>query len=489
MEFIPVPTLLQFTLVNSTWEYEARNHLHSRTKLHLYTPGKYEPQLSKTIANYMNKPEHHGYPKNLDISIDKQSNLTQFLSEFAQFAGKYSNWIQHLKIDWTLTSEKSQSHQFFEICSTFTNLKYFELYPFDLSGKCYDPEVVSTSFQKDLIPVDILFPSVQILSLNLGLCPGFHRGDETLKEKLVRDILPRFPNLRKVAVKDDTPQGEDGSTGWFSDFTNISSFSLRVNFWGTRGTHALTRYLPPRTLTLKCLELQAISFSVTPLYEQLIHRFSHCLEQFHLFLVNISTSGHSLLCDPCPLHIPILPKLKVFKISRSRNENACKHFLGIRLTFETECSQFPLNYAKQFPSLLKVQVFEPSKKWQRYISDQEFFEGVVPFLYATFLKENIPACQTLREFRFPVPLRAKFQLGSIDRSKKTAVWVDSSEYFARIRKTFPGVDYHVVNPVWSKERIDKVERLVKIAVDLGFCEETVSKGLRDGCLMDNNVQI
>lgn len=479
-EFLPVQTLLQCTLVTTTWEREARNQLHSRRFLHLWE--KLLPaEPDRSMATYLSKPMHHyGGPKNVQITIHQKSNFTQFLSEFAQFAAKYSKTVKYLLIDYPITAEPSQSHDFFKICSTLINLTSFTVDPMSWTGNRGDPDVVQTALRKNLIPTNISFPRVRTLGFYLSSCPFAPHGDEIIKNKLVNDILPLFPNFDRLLVNDVIYQGANSKLfDRLLNHTELSSLSLTLENWGTRDTQLMKHVKHNNLLT--SLELCEITERNAPLYEQLLHRFSPYLQKFHLYSICSNDP------DQCTLHIPIFPKLKVFKISGGLRER----FPPARFIFETKCEQFSLNYAKQFPSLEKLCVCNGYKKYITGddVTDEGFLEGVVPFLWDVFLKENIPACQTLREFELPFPLRARFRLFSTDLDNTEWEWRDSNDYFDRIEETFPRVGYHVVSPAWRMERMAKVERLVRIAVNLGFSEERVAKGLMDGCLMDNNVEI
>lgn len=145
--------------------------------------------------------------------------------------------------------------------------------------------------------------------------------------------------------------------------------------------------------------------------------------------------------------------------------------------------------------------FREIKVWNRHhylnhpsVSDTDFFERTVPTLNETLLRSNIPGCDTLRDLEIPLPLRSKFRLYPTSRNisdpheNNIFEWKDSEEYFNRLEETFPRVDYQFLDPLWRLDRLQKVKKLVKMAISLGFSEKELEKGMQNGCVMDFNME-
>lgn len=96
----------------------------------------------------------------------------------------------------------------------------------------------------------------------------------------------------------------------------------------------------------------------------------------------------------------------------------------------------------------------------------------------------------------PLPLGGKFRLfrrEGVDHldgdvTLKEFEWNDSEDYFARIHKTLPWVDYQILNPLWRNERMEKVRSLVNAGISLGFCQDELEKCLSTGSLMYWNMK-
>lgn len=195
---------------------------------------------------------------------------------------------------------------------------------------------------------------------------------------------------------------------------------------------SFNRYLPLRIVTVARLDLYQIYDECSHIVSQCMTRFANCLQQLHL--------AGNRYDKPCTVFIPVLPKLRVLKVS---------DFLKNWLQFETQSDQFPLHYGKQFPNLEMLRIIE---NWTELGDFSDFFEGIVPLLYESFLRERIPRCESLRELEIPLPQRDKFRLYKSRESVggEEYRWRNSEEYLKRIQNTFPGVDYQVLNPVWKR---------------------------------------
>ncbi|XP_035715839.1 uncharacterized protein LOC118438967 [Folsomia candida] len=246
------------------------------------------------------------------------------------------------------------------------------------------------------------------------------------------------------------------------------------------------------TLNITRLVISPISSVWQPLLcSNLGTKLAHTL--VHLNIVSIRDCPKEYVFA---MMMPILPKLKVFKLSRVPygEERWSGKIPQITLTYESQV----LNYAVQFPALESIIV---EKDWsegkfegQDLLSDGTYFEALVPFLYNSFMAEGTTPCGTLKRLDIPFPAGVKFRVAKCislsdacnnedDAKSDYWEWKDTAEFFERVRTTFPNLGYHVLDKKWREERTRGVEEFVRMGRKYGFLEDDIHMMMRKGDLL------
>lgn len=404
LSYLPPSDLLSCTRVSSVWEGEARKHLLKGVPT--------TPLCCSTVSQYFEAMSLRGQlHTHLELSLcsspDCLSTLVAKLKE--------TNSLQKVT---SLTTHWISIEQWiynFATCRLFTHLKTLELRP-RLDQLNWD--------RRDFIwnphPSRLTLPSVQ--TFNCDLTDVSHI-DMSLSPFLW-NMIPKVATLRCY-----------NAHGHFLD--RIEALSRRN----------ITR-----------LEFSAQKSD----WEDVLEEYAPTLE--HLTITGVkniaSGNGTRVLC----LHT--LPKLKVFQVRWSSTKGEIwaqgnchlvhhpeRGRLDLKLKFETAIDDLALDYATQFPSLVRLEVINEDKEKDM---DEYAFETCVQFLYDSFLPPPSATqgpCTTLRRLSIATPKTGGtgtpekwrgLSCGDCDflqlrRRLQTSLEVET-EFYARMATTFPNME-------------------------------------------------
>lgn len=168
----------------------------------------------------------------------------------------------------------------------------------------------------------------------------------------------------------------------------------------------------------------------------------------HVTIRRVRQVGIGARIEPCfTLLVPVLRRLKVFQIfvagwnGRVLRERR-KLELGLHFVPAFPEQGLVLNYATQFPALVRLEVGEEkgSSLFEEkiYSRDEEegWFETCLPFLSETFLPPlewMEEPCTSLRVLMFPSPKEQEYRLGS----EQGLSAIRSLEFYERLKNVFP----------------------------------------------------
>lgn len=458
------------------WETEVRKHLLSRCPVTL---------SAFKIPKYLADMQYRSYCHNkVNLPLSGQNDLSTIVTQFASFADVNATFVTHLVLEWHLNAIE-QNHKFFSVLQQFTNLKSLQLCPFVRS--LGQPPLHSDTFPNPIPPE---FSLSKLKKLIITVKPDdsrnprvqFHKSNVfRFVRNLIPKIVPHFPNITHLGVGNvPLTRGQlrkDYVTWWSSFASKLTSFTLQTH-------DDLVRAVPPIlfvagvTINITRLDISCISYISAP------DQFSNIVNNLAPRLTHLRYSGvRSYAKDEvCTVGLPILPKLKVFHLTKAPHGTDDWHGKVPEVMFKF--GNEVLNYAVQFPSL-EALIFE--KEWGRNngpnceMPNSAFFETMVPLLYKSFMAEGTSPCVTLRRLDIPFPVGLKFRVGR--DADDGWEWRDSAEFFERIRTTFPNLGYHVLEKAWVEGRVKRMEEFVKMGRELGCLEDDIHMMMRHANLL------
>lgn len=472
MNYIQVKDLIVCTQVNSKWEEEARRHLRTRIKsrVSLSQDGKMEGPYNR---------------ERVEIGWTNCADLTEFLRRFKIFAVENRKRVRHLKID-VFLDEGPDTVELFEIIKILGDrLTWLHLVPFLVYPNRLQRRGNLAGFLADFnTRNDLVFPQIRKVKFDKTriLRDGWgvwERGLASI-ETIVAKFAPLFPNARVVKFKNVEELGGNFLfSGNSPPFPRMELMSIHSDGEVDPSIRSFWESNMP-LIYLTRLEFNVARCDTAGVI--LLRVFAPSLEHVHISGIDWFGVGSNVI------EIPIMEKLKIFKISRDiRSE--CRAVPSIRFKFETEdvANRIRIDYGKQFPVLESLVV--QCKTWSRNNTDPEIcFESSAQFLYATFLPGNIAVCETLRKLDVPLPPRDRFRLmvGN-DRTKGCSYsvcncweWEKSSRFLDRVAATFPNVRYEYLEERRLRRRADEVKEWIKMGIAMGLLVTGSGEGDCDG---------
>ncbi|OXA64721.1 hypothetical protein Fcan01_00276 [Folsomia candida] len=462
MTFLPTPDLFTSTRVNSTWENEARSHLLSRITVFISDQAKnlLFGRPSTTFQKYQQTTQVRSkYHERVELDWLKDKDFTLILPQFENFAVENKGKVRHLQL-YFLPKWGINSYKIFKIFPIFGK----SLTSLTLTFHYENLLEVFASLSRE----NLILPSVTKLNFNSA---SFL--DHDTFATIISAISPIFPNLTHLHFL---------MMRWkqlefiFAKkphhfFPKLTSFS----FLYEPNEDELSLIPPPEMFILNIAKFH---FAVAnyPTRRQigpnLLRILAPVLQHFH-----ITEVGDSVI-----VHIPMMPKLRVFKISRRPFKCG---WSKMRLHFETEdrIRGVKINYEKQFPLLARISM-KCVPFFKRGDDEENFFEATVRFLYDTFSPGNIAVCETLRELNVPLPPGDEFKFRGMRSGRDRCSgdvrnpvcncyeWESSTTFLDHVAATFPNLQYAFLAKSKEKVRCDAVRKWVQMGVDLGLLDKS-----------------
>ncbi|XP_035716068.1 uncharacterized protein LOC118439132 isoform X1 [Folsomia candida] len=369
---------------------------------------------------------------------------------------------------------------------SFQNLKSLELHP---TMANYQEAYSSKVNWTDVFPENVCYPGkkLTILILDMGdLYIPYFSGTKLRKiVSLTTRILSNFRHVAKLKMS--------GVPGGIFDLRSVTLPQLRVislRKWDRLAIHyaandkvvQLYRFKLPLGGNFE--NVTRYEFNVLPVdsvYQfDLFRLLAPQLEQVCIFSVT--------RCTPksLPIHVvPVLPRLKVFEVSRDQRSNAWETWFRpeLCLRFESgEGNSVKLVYAIQFPLLEKLRVhvvpgwFEEKRNPCEEHLD---FEATMLLLCENFLADGIDPCETVRNLDISFPQGGN--LGSMEMIKRCgckhvncACWGWKEEvpnFYERIFTIFPNLEYYVVEMGRANVRAARIQKIAEMGVKWGLFKE------------------
>lgn len=157
---------------------------------------------------------------------------------------------------------------------------------------------------------------------------------------------------------------------------------------------------------------------------------------------------------------PVMAKLRVVEFLQAQDkdnrlENNALVVPNIKLKFEGSTDVIRLNYNVQFPIIKSIRISRDEKCRMfssRYacnvrLTEEEYFEASVSFLYDSFLNESNSTSGTVKQLDVPFPSGDRFRLVGVMEchcekyatSCRCFEWRKSSHFWDRVLAIFPNV--------------------------------------------------
>lgn len=369
--------------------------------------------------------------------------------------------VKHLKLDWYLDGTKTSEKKYLEILAKFTNLSSLQVQPISINHRNSEKICHTDNFPKlRKFGIDGLFVSSQI-------------HNEVENQVVIRDFMarmfPLFPNLTALEL------AWIGKTGLEhvlvqGNFPKLKSLSL-ANCDLDWGPEAQKRFEPFGPLWKPSFSLNRLGFNVFVKYLDiygliLLEKFASELEYLHIFripvrlwegvpaeMLGVPGGGG----DGGDVRIPVLPKLKVLKISYNLdgklddNERIVPYFRFEGKNKVAKTREVP--YKEHFPLLEKILFCEDylSKGFGEEEAYLKRYEMFVKLLCISFLSDSTAPCSSVIRVELPAPpegFRVKIVQGGGE------IWVDEKNLYDRIVRVFPNLECDVLD-LWESVRLKK----------------------------------
>lgn len=370
--------------------------------------------------------------------------------------------VTSLSTLWTPDKERGSDLQQLELWSLFENVQTLELRPHS-KIRCKIREQLRNGPGGEIL---IPNPLTSVVTLIWKFPNTMH---STNWGRHVRALLapapirsPTFPNVTTLKfwnVNRSTNIFPTLISRYRTSFPGIKSLSI-LNNRENENEFLWNNQLPHNQLTR--LEFNLLKDKSRD-WEIVLDNCALTLE--HLDIRGVRNAGPEQKTTSFTL--PILPRLKSLKISRSPqhwrgvNPCLCSHserellYPELHLKFKTAARDSSLDYPTQFPSLLRLEVGNEtgSQLGDKIPSvGEDDFETCLPFLYGSFLpppSSTRRPCTSLRLLIVPtlpesskkwrVQLCPDCSTPQFSRSRISG-WEKEAELFARVVETFPNLD-------------------------------------------------
>lgn len=384
--------------------------------------------------------------------------------------------ITLLRLDWCITSGP-RSRKLFKICAQFKNLTSLHLRPY--ISENLDKNTIANYITSIVLPY-LLPPSIirhiKDIEINLEF-PG--KLEHIVSMLLMPHLFQVFPNTRSLSLVNickDTVLLRALEKCGLSKLSHLKNISTEYIMYSVECIpHVLyMSELPDLPIPLQLFvqdsrlleNITSLDTSISPIYSKvnniLLAKVSQTLK--HLRISNLETYFIQSRREHEGNYVfPILPNLLDIQVTRSPFEVSNEYlkrkwYIGkpqFHLQFATSCPGWKLNYSMQFPTLKSITVERaPLDKdcfSERVMSDLQFFETGLAFLYDTFLAENCSS-ETVTYFRTTLPLHDQFRLLGTQKTcdcrlrEFCTCWElgNKQHLYNRVVTTFP----NLVNSFW-----------------------------------------
>lgn len=441
---LPTPDLISCTRVNSQWENTARKHLLARTTVSLDID-----TLKSYLATMHTRSQSHSRVK-ITLAKDPTKILrgVKHLSQFEEFATQNSSHVRHLSIDWWLNGGQSVSRKFFAILKNLKKLTSLELRPFiQLNGKQLE---FSGGEIDGAIPSNFYFSKIKKLVI---IGAKFGTSDETLLKKFIPKILPHFPNVGSISLKNVRLRARDSE--WICETAN---FFNTLHFADGYSLEQFAKSVPPTEIKIRpsITRLGLNYYEISSHGVELVKRLAQNLEHLHLHGIKVARVGSiRRIC------LPNLAKLKLLKISINPY---CKNAHGVTpgIGFISSPSGgksstvVGIDYKNQLPVIEKLAIVRDLEceegKDEIMLNDGIFFDAVAQMMNeGIFVRKSISPCKTLRWLEIPGPIEGQKVKRNLSEECDCGddfegicdceEGEDVAKFFDRVRKSFPMVQF------------------------------------------------
>lgn len=453
--FLPKSDLLTCTLINTAWETEIRKRILALSRWAI---------TEHIIACSQN---HLKVRKNCPRSIEL-FELDKYLTvdAFVDFISENGHKIKTLETGLTLPNPawprylESLSNSFPNMTSLVLNLTLRDDAE-SISETQFPPETYSFSKVKEL-EICSYFPS-----------DGTRPGElDALFSSIIPQFAPLFPNLVALSFADVGDSVVQNCIDLFPTLTRLKFVSMELTVPLRQNVLNLTRleighYFQSRTgfsalLKIASATLEYLTFCEVPNLDPLRR-----------------PRGSEYL-----LLLPILPRLRVFEFVQNQcteremyqNSNMIPglflQFVGVDSTTKR------WEYRVHLPVLETIRILRAEMsscdKAEDRMTEQEYFEANVSFLYDFFLHESNSPGLSVKQLDVPFPPGDKFRLVTVTECEcgREIGLCECFEFWDRVVAVFPNlVRYAAMGGAWERARAAKVKQWVDLGEELGFVRE------------------
>ncbi|XP_035715093.1 uncharacterized protein LOC118438657 [Folsomia candida] len=481
MDFLPTPDLESASLVNSTWEQQTLLHLLVRNSVSVHLHNVHDSMHLLPFRNLS--------PKQLNVAVHApEENAEILLSRIELFTAIKFNTVTKLSLIFPLdNSSRHVAARLVKIYESFKNLKSLEFHPFVyLSNAAFSSDQDWT----DLLPDSLHVPQ-KLTTLTVAmskLYPDERAGRWSHLYSLTTRFLFIFRCVQNLKLI-DTPamliQGADLILPHLNSISFLSTYHISTN-----PMRFITSEFPLKQNFSNVTRLEFnIKLNDTTRKCEILNLLAPQLEHLCISAVQNTGPANNFHISRS-ITVPIMPRLKTFEILRvpglicSYETNWFRPYLFLQ--FETGEDEVKLVYAKQFPVLerLIVRVVREPILWKRRKIEPRpeenlHFEATMLLLYETFLAEGVAPCETLSNLDISFPpetwdvsgMIMKRRVGRDDELSRWGWKEEVPDFYARISKIFPHVDYHVVGKGMMDVKMAKFKKFKEMGVTLGIFDE------------------
>ncbi|OXA61483.1 uncharacterized protein LOC110859789 [Folsomia candida] len=409
--FLPKSDLISScTLINSTWEHEARKRFALSWFLMNAENVAQRQEMSSVWENYARNIAVSEFP-----NLSREGPCGNFISTHGHKVKRLQTRLLPSDVTWP---------QYFETLSnSFPNLTSIAL--------VFDNLDDTDSPQKNRV----FFTKVKHLAIYTS--SDFEGTQQILRTQLV----PLFPNLVTLLCQTICPSVV---RSFLKNAPTLTSLTL-INT-------VLVGPIREHVVKLTRLEIGNSLFPafLEPTLSAFLEISSGTLEYLRVTLVANIDPHLVRNYNGLDIFLPILPKLRVFELvhndfaTRLKGSTNSLVTPAVNLKFEGSSTETRLIYAEQFPVLETLRILKGVPSQNDKLTEQEFYEASVSFLYNSFLHPSNEACLSLRDLVIPFRARGEMfkffnVLECLSENGKCFKWKDPSEVLKRVIAVFPNL--------------------------------------------------
>ncbi|OXA47545.1 uncharacterized protein LOC118437458 [Folsomia candida] len=425
--FLPKSDLLSCTWINTTWEHEIRKRLLPLSRLFL-TPQDLT-QAHNIITTRGNCPHTFRLHK------------FEYIAQIREIICGHK--VKILKTDFVLPNS-SWSEHLESLAKTFPNLTTLKLC---VSLWPWDENSVDES---ELPPKTGTF-FVKVKTLQISSYGVLEDEDiaqiETIFRTITPQFMPLFPNLNSLSFLGSSQPVMETLLEFTPTLTSLTLINTGIEV-----------PIKPTFSHLTCLELGDETVTYSSGFSNLLKITAGTLEKVKFSEIH-NITPFEVFCNFVydAIDFPIMPKLRVFEFAQNQCTDRDEYKNSVvmpRIGFRFEGGDPTkiLNYEVQFPVLETIRISKAKPEMiddtENILTEREYFETSVSFLYRFFLHESNWQGLTLKRLDVPFPPGDRFRVvtetdcecGRGDYgSCECFEWRDSSEFWDRVAAIFPNL--------------------------------------------------